>query len=142
MEPNQAQYDAILIRLGNLEKQNRKLKVVGLVAFLMTLVLGVTAWTGSKHMVYEGEFVLTDKNGKKRGHLFVDEIGCPNLDLIAENGSIAASFGLFSAYGAPFLSLSDENHQTRVNIGLIPSGVPFITLYDKHGNTAWQVSDE
>ncbi len=145
METDQAQYEAILMRLGTLEKQNRRLRFVGLVALLGILGLGTIAWTTMEIRSYEGQFFLRDQKGNMRGALSYEatqNFGTLWLGDVGENkeeGMFTARPDILLSYNAktrlPFLSFRDKEGTVRAELGFATDGSTGLWLYDKDGAT-------
>ena len=139
MEPSQAQYDAILMRLGKLEKQNRRLKRIGIVVIIGFLALGTTAWTSVQERSYSARtFTVVDRHGGPRGMWF------------AEGGATALLMGDIGGKSPVLLLGHDENNQPGIILsdaaGTSRAMLGFgddkrtvnLWLKDERGKTIWQ----
>ena len=72
---------AVVERLGKVEKQNRRLRSVGIaVLVLVSAVLAIGQTVPKERILLEAEaFILRDKNGNDRAQLGVTEDGSPFL---------------------------------------------------------------
>jgi len=136
-------------RLEKLERENRRMKKISIVAavVLSCLILGGQATT--KKVVEANEFVLKDTDGKVRSRLSM-EIGTrPTLSFYDANGSIPLSL---AGGDEPFVVLSRVGTQESVQLGAnqaftgvgiyekniraglsVQKGSPGLELYDAEG---------
>jgi len=155
MPPEATNILTVLERLDNLERQNRRLKRLGLGALLLvggTLLAGFTGERPAKpaavtETIDAQRFVLKNARGETRAQLgllggefpqltFLDAKGKTrlSLDLLLDQPSLTlfdskgvrASLGL--VLDMPVLSLHDANGKKRVWLA-VPSN-PVLTLYD------------
>jgi hypothetical protein len=119
--------DALVTRLEYLEKQNRRLKQVGLVALI---VFGAFVLMGgqekAKSQVTDGEkFVLRDPNGKDRAWLGMGKNG-PGLHFLDENGAERAGMEMMKEGMA--LRLLDGKGKLMTGLSVERSGVAVVAI--------------
>jgi hypothetical protein len=145
-------FNDILRRLLNLERQNRRLKQLGAIAAIgVTLVL-VMGQVPSKKTVEANEFVLRDANAKARAlltivndnadlilydamdkgrmELKVDSVGGASLNLFNAQGS---SIAALSGGDASVLHLGITGGEEHLLAAVAPGVVPSLILSDKDG---------
>ncbi len=112
---------SILERLKKLEKQNRRMKRVGVAVIAVTTAMVVMGQTLPVTRVIEAhEFVLLDATGKRRAALGAyDKEGNPSLGMLDDKGDVRM---LLSLEGHnPGISLNDGRaSMLRLGYGLTP----------------------
>lgn len=124
-------HEGILKRLEKLERQNRRMKLAGLGAFVIAgtlLLMGQTRRVHPSTITATG-FVLVDAQGRERATLAMYN-GGPRLDLYDENGKARA--GLTVTSDGPGLGLFDANGKARVGLSAFSDG-PGLALFDANG---------
>ena len=101
---------AVVERLGKVEKQNRRLKSVGIaVLVLVSAVLVIGQTVPKERILLEAEaFILRDKNGNVRGGLLATGDGEASLSFADKNGNVRASLTVYED-GSPELYFRDKN---------------------------------
>lgn len=117
---------AVLERLENLERQNRRLKRVGLAAAILASSLVMMSQASPNRTVEAQEFILKDAGGRVRGVLTA-KTGAPRLELRDANGIQAATLG--STSNGATLSLNDPNGGAAVALG-VTGYARGLSLYD------------
>jgi hypothetical protein len=120
-------------RLDQLERENRRLKLAGIVV----VVLGGAAllWALSQlvgRTVEARRFILRDSGGEKRAEITVSSEGMAGLWLYDKSGNFRATFTVSPA-GAPDIVLFDETGRNRAEFGLLPDSSPGIALSEPGG---------
>ncbi|MCK4306818.1 hypothetical protein KAW50_01170 [candidate division WOR-3 bacterium] len=129
---NEVNTTALLERVKRLERQNKLIKLTGIVVALgMAFVLLVGAKEKVPKEIVAESFRVVDTQGRTRAALFVSQEG-PMLVLSDENGKGRAALGV-SPEGS-MLGFSDKNEKLRAVLGVSPEGSA-LQLYDKNGKT-------
>ncbi len=100
---------AVVERLEELEQQNRRLKLMGVMVLILAgagLLMGQVV--PSSRTVEAEQFVLKDVSGKPRGILAIRADGTPRLEFLEEDGKPRAALAT-AADGSPSLSLLDRD---------------------------------
>lgn len=101
-----AELQSIIERLGELEKQNRRMKqagVAGLVLACLLLTLGVA---GPDRVIEAEKFILKDSSGKTRAVLSNDATGT-DLRFLDEKGTQRLSVGMYA--GNPNITMFNSD---------------------------------
>lgn len=142
-------------RLLKLEKQNRRMKYVGVVVLAVIAVIVVMGQAPSKKIVEANEFILKDDGGKVRGKLWtngdesiidlVDEYGRGRLQLDA--GNYQSTISVMDSNGKPRAKLSSNNAgitelkfsdakgKDMVNVNVYPDVGSAVQLSNRDGKT-------
>ncbi len=148
---NEPTTEGLACRLERMERENRRLKRVGVavLAALAAVVLMAQANPPKVAKVIEAErFVLQDAAGKVRGELSVLPGGQAGLGLYDQNANLRAMLSLWRD-GRPSLELYDENGKLRAVIGHSTRKVirmekiekwaeSSLLLFDKAGQVIWK----
>jgi hypothetical protein len=124
--------DSLLIRLEKVERENRSLKIGGLIALLCVagaLFLGLAA-PPSKTLEAE-LFIVRDTQGKARMILTVGEEG-PALTLLDKDGKLRVNLGVDKE--GPALDLLDAAESPRAQLMITDDKGPRLNLYDNKGS--------
>ncbi len=100
-------------RLDRLERENRRLKLVGAILLVALAAVGAMGQVLPKAVpkVVEAEqFIVRDTKGKIRASLDVVS-GVPGLDLLDQNEKTRARLAVAAGDGAPNLDLFDRDGQ-------------------------------
>jgi hypothetical protein len=89
-----SQASEINARLERLERENRRMKKIGIVAIVFASVLFVSSQATTNKVVEANEFHLVDASGNVRAYLQMSAAGGPELEFYDENKT---SVGIFSA---------------------------------------------
>src|SRR5439155_15865282 len=116
MDNEKSELPSMLERLSRVERQNRRLKLFGLVFLggLATVVLmGQSSTPKVSDVIEAREFVLRGQNGTRRASLAVASDGSAAIHFYDNDGKRRAAFGVLSD-GLPDLHLYDKDGATRV----------------------------
>ncbi len=144
-------------RLERLERENRRMKLAGVVALAVivaVVLMGQATQSKVVKRVEAEEFVLRDSNGKIRARLAMNELGAPSLSLLYTDGTpVAELWGgviekeahlsfyhqngrrsafLSTARGASALAFIDKDGNFRVTLSIDTDGLPAMRLADKN----------
>ncbi len=126
---------ALRQRLDQLERSNRGLKRLGLLAFLgvgLTFLMGQAGPGNRTPEVIEAQrFVVKDPSGRSLAALGLDRDGAPLLVLTHTDGTLAAALDVTTAKRSA-LTLYDKAGKSRAVMGVDPDGSPGISLNDKN----------
>ena len=119
-------------RLDRLERENRRLKLAGILALagISAVVLMGQARTGGK-VVEAEKFLLRDARAKVRAELRADGDE-PELVLLDRNENSRVRLRL-EADGRPALVLYGKNNIPSATLGLLGDGWPALVLFGKDG---------
>jgi len=141
---------SLVARVNRLERENRRMKLVGILVLLgvaAVMVMG-QAGSGKQRIVTAEKFVLQDEGGKERGLLFANPDGIAGLMLSDSKGNprfMAAvkpdgdtSLNIFGdrknrmALGANGIAFKIQD-EDRAFITLQDNGDPLLKYTDKYG---------
>jgi hypothetical protein len=130
MECNPSSFEALLDRLANLEKQNRRFKQFGVAGLVGVTLLLVMAQAPAKKTVEANEFILRDDSGNVRARLAMpyEETGSmPQMVFLDSKGNatLILEGGISGVLGGS-VQIVDE-HQKRV--GMFAASVDGGTLW-------------
>lgn len=152
MTESTPQHDAIVARIGRLERENRRFKRGAIVFLVMIASVGLMAQTrqsapasgqkpkartpaapaaaaapaGPTAVEAQG-FILKDANGKVRAELGLAG-GSPSLKFRDESGSALVSLSLNEGPAGPVLLLSDPQHHASVALSVLEKAGPQLSL--------------
>jgi len=131
------EHGTIECRLEKLERQNRRMKLAGLGAFVIagTLLLMGQARPVQPSTIRGNRFVLVDAQGQERAVIEMYK-GGPVLALCNANKNPSAVLSTLSLIGD--LSLCGANRQARALDAFSAAG-PSLALYDAHGTPRAQL---
>jgi hypothetical protein len=148
--------DSVMRRLEGLERENRRLKRMGGIAFLGLAALGlmgqlrpsspiITPPAATIAAAVEAErFVLRDRSRKIRAELSVLADVATTLTLFDESGKLRAALTAGPAAGAggpasgAALTLFDADGRSRIaQFGVGATGSGAVTLADRGGQVVW-----
>ncbi len=119
-------------RLDRLEREKRKLRVLGGVLLLgLACLLLVGQAPSQDRMVVANSFVLLGQDGKPRAELAMSSSGYPGLRFYDAKGHYSSELGLDSKSN-PFLAFSGGEHIGSVRLHLQEDGSPRLTLRDRY----------
>jgi hypothetical protein len=133
-------------RLRKLERQNLRLKRIGLAALILTASLLLMGQASQKRTVEANEFVLRDYTGNVRARLgmYRDPTASPaypeepRLALFDEKGQ--QSVTLTGDQYAPTLTLYDSKGHPRLNVGTgLDAGLLYMS--DEHGTLKTRIKE-
>jgi hypothetical protein len=116
--------DALVERVKQLERENRRLKWAGIVSVLTlgTATAAVAVGRGGVSQVIRAVgFVAVDERGQEviRIRLGGQTQGRGLIEFLDKNGKIPMAIGL-GADGSPFMMLADSDGQERLDINALP----------------------
>ncbi len=129
MESGRTEWTAVMNRLEQLEKQNRRFKQIGALALILAGSVLLMGQAPATRTVEANEFVLRDESGRVRGRLSMTDSG-PALSLYDQNGHIRIMLDVLAS--GPGLSLLDANGKIRLVLTVEASG-PGLALVDENG---------
>lgn len=124
-----ADWSVIIERLEKLERQNLRMKQVGIVALVLAAAVVLMGQAPANRIVEAERFVLKDKGGNVRGSLAIFADG-PGLELYDANQKLRVALGVLG--DMPNLTLKDGKEVGRVMLGIVPTG-PGLVLADDRG---------
>jgi len=136
---HQSAFEPLLLRLDQIERQNRRWRL--LVLFLFLLLGGMLAfvivdrWIGLfvPAQVAARSFTVLDVNGATRAELGSNN-GNPRLALFDLEGQNRISVGV-EASGMPILTIADEQEQPRAAFLVDAAGKAGLSLLDQQNRT-------
>ncbi len=131
---NEPTLDTLTQRLDRLERENRRLKLAGVILLLALAAVGAMGQMIPRAVpkVVEAErFVLRDTRGKILATLGTEASGT-SLSVYDQNGKPRAGLSVI-ADGAPVLVLFDQNGKDRAGLVLGADGTPALALLDQNG---------
>lgn len=123
-------------RLDRLERENRRLKRVGVVALAVIGAVVMMGQATGGRLVDAGKFILRDWEGRKRGELMTISSGA-YLGLDGPNGKTRVTIAVLDE---PILTLYGEGAGAgaiRVLLGVNAVDSPYLKLFDKNGKVVW-----
>jgi hypothetical protein len=122
-------------RLDRLERGNRRLRRLGLFAFLgvgLLFVMGQTSPSVVPEVVEAKRFVVKDASGRNLAALGTDRDGAPLLVLTNLDGGLGATLEVTGAR-RPALTLYDRAGHSRALMSVDSEGSPSLSLSDNTG---------
>ncbi len=116
-------------RLNIMERQNRRLKRMGMVILAGATVLTLMGQARLSRTVEAEKFILKDASGKVRAEIGMGEKG-PALRFRAEDGKFRIGLGLVGDEHGLFLLDANERKQATLGVGSLG---PALMLYDNKG---------
>ena len=137
MEPSSI--DALADRLGRLERENRRLKLAGLLVLTMLASVFLMGQARPATRVEAREFVVVDKAGKQIGRLGVGEDGLPILTMRGTDDTIRVLVSVYED-GSAIMSLGalPAGAISRLAIGTDENGDPALVMRDRSGDAIWR----
>jgi len=120
-------------RLEVLERENRRLKLMGIVALVLggaAVLWGLVQMTSKT--VEARAFILRDSTGGKRAEIAVSAEGLGGLWLYDKTGKFRATFAVSPA-GAPGIVFYDDAGRNRAEFALLADNSPGIALSEEGG---------
>jgi len=130
MTHNVENWQALAVRLERLEKQNRRIRGIGIALLVLAAALVLMAQTPGHRTVEANEFVLKDANGTVRGRWSVGEYG-PGFALLDANDKARVVLNVLDPTGAGLI-LSDASGKGRAGFVATVNG-PVLNLTDANG---------
>ena len=102
-------------RLEKLEKENRRIKKIGIVSVVLASVLIISGQASTNKVVTANEFRLVDATGKVRGFFSTNDEGLALLSLTDSSGKISASLGASTKGSTLLLKSIDDKTWTDLS---------------------------
>ncbi len=136
---NRPSADTLADRVGRLERENRRLKLAGLLALSLVASVFVMGQSRPPATIEAREFVIVDKAGKSFGRLGIGDDGLPILVMRGKDDTIRALLSVYDD-GSASMSLGAVPLGTlsRFALGTDENGTPAIIMRDANGNIAWR----
>ncbi len=130
-------------RVGNLEKQNFRMKLALVFLVMVVGYLGFEQNTASSSIIKQTllesrELKLLDQDGNARMFLRMFS-RVPVLELLDSNGKPRMSLGL-RFDDTPFIDLSDSSGHTRATLEMTEDDEPALSLFDDNGETTFKIN--
>lgn len=126
MTPQTSEWQALSERVANLEKQNARLKQIGVVAMVLAASVLLMGQAPATRTVEANEFVLKDNGGTVRGRFSTAGGLGPELVLLHPNGKEGALLHLLCAgspqYCFPQITLTDQDEKFTVSLSASGGG--------------------
>ena len=120
----------ILARLGRVERENRRMKRIGLGVLVLAGAVLLMGQAHSKRTVEAENFVLKDGSGRIRARLGMELNDRPTLSLLDANGFPLVSMG---AGENPFLTVCKKGCEEQVQLGAFSKDQAFgLVLFGKN----------
>ena len=131
--------DTLADRVGRLERENRRLKLAGLLALSLVASVFVMGQTRPSATIEAQEFVIVDKSGKSFGRLGIGDDGLPILILRGKDDTIRALLSVYDD-GSASMSLGAVplGAISRFALGTDEHGTPAIVMRDAYGKIVWR----
>jgi hypothetical protein len=114
----------LALRIDRLERQNRRLRILGVAALGLTGAALLSSAAAVCKTVWAERFVLRDPSNRERAVLTAYETGgAPQLSLLDEQGKAALTFGV-NDQGVAYLEVPGDTGPVRRTMGLTPEGQP------------------
>lgn len=123
-----AELSSVLSRLEKVERENSRLKRIGLGVLLVIGAALLMGQTRSNRIIEAEGFVLKDANGRTRGKLSMELSDRPSLTLLDTRGFPVASLG---AGESPLLTLCKRSCENQVQLGTFSNDLFGLALYGK-----------
>jgi len=123
MISHEAALEEIRGRLISLERQNRRLRQIGVAALVLAASLVLMGQASPKKTIEANEFILRDNSGKVRANLSLKEKeSIAQLVLFDNEGTRRATLDSGVAGLGGNLSLADEHGKVRVSVSAMDLG--------------------
>jgi hypothetical protein len=120
-------------RLEKLERENRRMKKIGIVTVVFASVLFISGQAKTNKVIEANEFHLVDGAGKVRGTFVTNNDGQTLLRLSDSTGQVVANFGTGTQGSSLFLGSTNSKQQiVFVNPGI--KGIPTLQMSGSGGN--------
>ena len=123
-------WQALVVRLGKLEKENRRIRGIGIALLVLAAALLLMGQTPGQRTVEANEFVLKDANGTVRGRWEARAYG-PQFVLFDATGKSGVDLAVLDSAGAG-LTLRDASGKDRARLLATVNG-PGLNLTDANG---------
>ena len=125
---------SLLQRVDRLERENRRLKAVGLTVLVLIIAVMLMGQTFDEvmaaHVMMAREFILMDEHGNTRASFGLTETGHAGLWFYDDDQTARLALGF--DWAGPRLSFVDTEGETRAALGL-GDGKPTLDMYDADG---------
>ncbi len=133
MTTQTADLAAVVKRLEKVERQNRRMKVGGIIISLVASASLLMGQAMPKPTTVEGEaFVVRDATGNQRAALHLTPDGGAALSFFDLAGKIRAALRV-DREGSPDLTLLDEAAKIRAILRVERAGLPGLVFFDQAG---------
>ena len=152
--PDESNLQSILQRLECVERENRRLKRLGLAAAIVVGALLFMAQAAPRRTIEAQSFVLKDASGRARADLSMAAGDIPTLSMRDGKGDPRVTLG---AGDNPSLTMSNPDNSERIQLFVSPDvygltlsnaqvnrvgvgvwkGAPGLTLYDESQKVVW-----
>ena len=131
--------EALADRVGRLERENRRLKLAGLLALSLVAAVFAMGQARPPATIEAREFVIVDTGGKSLGRLGIGEDGLPILVMRGKDDTIRALLSVYDD-GSAIMSLGalPLGAISRFALGTDENGTPAVVMRDASGNVAWR----
>ena len=123
-------------RIGKLEKQIRRLGIIGIAAVTVLVLTVLTTYVYPRTSVRDVKaqnFIVQDESGITRAFLGVDKYNTAGLFINSQEGE--PRFVLYiKPNGGEVLRMLDSMNARRFIVSISPEGKPSVSLLDKDGN--------
>jgi len=121
-------------RLDKLERRCQRLR--GLVVLLILMAGVQIAWNmmPAPDSVSARRFVLKARSGMPRGEFSIWPDGTPAFRINNDKGEATALWAMRQD-GTLNLKMNDVHHTTRVEVGVDPAGLPYVSLFGSDGRS-------
>ena len=123
--------DAVLRRLNRLERQNRALRYLFLLIFLIIAGVVLMGQSQTNETMQAQRFILTDADGNTRAMLSTNEQGGANLVLVDANGKQRVNLGM--TLSETLLSMLDSDAKVRTMLGTDNAHGTFLSINNANG---------
>ena len=131
--------DALADRLGRLERDNRRLKLAGLLILTLVASVFLMGQVRPPATIQAQEFVVVDKVGKTLGRFGVGDDGLPILIMRGTDDTIRVLVSVYDD-GSAIMSLGalPIGSISRLAIGTDENGDPALVMRDTGGGIVWR----
>jgi hypothetical protein len=127
MQTREFSLESLANRVVKLEVQNRRLKKVGVISFIVATVVIAMGQAPAKKVIEANEFVLKDASGTARARLSMEMTNRPTLSFYGDQSHVNASF---AGGDEPFLTMERAGTTEQLQLGTTKA-VLGLALYDK-----------
>lgn len=134
-----ASLDVLAHRLGRLERENRRLKLAGLLVLTLFASVFLMGQARPPTTIEAQEFVIVDTSGKSLGRLGVGDDGLPILTMRGTDDTIRVLVSVYDD-GSAIMSLGalPLGSISRLAIGTDEHGNPALVMRDANGGVVWR----
>lgn len=131
--------DAVLRRLNRLERQNRALRYLFLLIFLIIAGVVLMGQSQTNETIQAQRFILTDADGTTRAMLSTNEQGGANLVLVDAKGKQRVNLGM--TLSETLLSMLDADAKVRTMLGTDNAHGTFLSINSANGRRRAELAD-